>query len=128
MAQSPAPEWLTARILRGEELSSEVGVILVANVKGQSQPIDDYEGDSIITEFLSATELDDVVGYFEKAGLYCEVLIDEEGFLKWLTGGRPFPRKHVVIYNLAQNGTGPARLTTVAGLCRLYGLPLELHP
>jgi D-alanine-D-alanine ligase len=124
MSTSRPPDWLMARVKLGEELSSEVGVVLVANVKGRSRPIDDYEGDSIITEFLSGTELDDIVAYFEKANFYCEVLLDEEGFLQWLTKGRPFPRPRFAVYNLAQSGTGPARLTTVAGLCRLYALPL----
>jgi D-alanine-D-alanine ligase len=123
MTTSRPPDWLMARIKLGEELSSEVGVVLVANVKGRSQPVDDYQGDSIITEFLSGAELDDIVAYFENANIYCEVLLDENGFLQWLTKGRPFPRPQFVVYNLAQSGTGPARLTTVAGLCRLYALP-----
>jgi D-alanine-D-alanine ligase len=119
------PEWFTASVRRGEILSEEVGVVLVANVKGKTTPADDYEGDSIITEFLSAKELDDIVAYFEEAGLYCEVLLDEEGFLKWLSEGRNhFPRRQPVVFNLAQNGTGPARLTVVAGLCRLFKIPL----
>ena len=118
------PEWLSALIRYGETLSDEVGIIIVANVKGRTKPPDDYEGDSIITEFLSATELDDIVSYFEDAGLYCEALIDEEGFLKWLIEDRHrFPRRHSIVYNLAQNGTGPGRLTVVAGLCRLYQIP-----
>jgi D-alanine-D-alanine ligase len=124
MAKSP-PEWFIATTHRGEMLSEEVGIVLVANVKGRTKPSDDYEGDSIITEFLSARELDDIVAYFEEAGLYCEVLLDEEGFLKWLSEGRnKFPRRHPIVFNLAQNGTGPARLTVVAGLCRLLRIPL----
>src|SRR5205085_501195 len=79
---------------------------------------------SIITEFLSSKELDDIVAYFEAARIYCEVLIDEERFLDWLARGKPFPRRYPVVFNLAQNGVGPARLTTVAALCRLYSLPL----
>jgi D-alanine-D-alanine ligase len=119
------PAWFSASVLRGETLFDQVGIVLVANIKDRTKPTDDYEGDSIITEFLSETELDDLVEYFEGAGFYCEVLIDEEGFLEWLSEGRShFPRRHPLVYNLAQNGTGPARLTLVAGLCRLYRLPL----
>src|SRR5262245_26467279 len=119
------PDWLLTRVHLGERLSASVGILLVANVKGKTVPRDDYDGDSIITEFLSATELDDIVGYFQQAGLYCEALLDEAGFLAWLRDGRSrFPRKQPLVYNLSQTGTGPARLTTVAGLCRLYGLPL----
>ena len=120
-----APAWLQSRIRGGEELSSAVGVLLVANVKGRTTPADDYDGDSIISEFLSATELDDIVSYFEGGGFYCEVVLDEEGFMKWIAERRTsFPRQQVLVYNLAQNGTGRARLSLVAGLCRLHGLLL----
>ena len=47
--------------------SDRVGVVLVANVKGRTKPIDDYDGDSIITEFLSSSELDDLLAAFEQA-------------------------------------------------------------
>jgi D-alanine-D-alanine ligase len=118
------PDWYSTRIQLCETASADVGVVIVANVKEKTTPLDDYDGDSIITEFLSNQELDDIVEYFESAGLYCDVLIDEQRFLNWLVQGRPFPRRHAVVYNLAQNGTGPARLTTVAALCRLNRLPL----
>jgi D-alanine-D-alanine ligase len=118
------PDWFSTRVQLGESASADVGVVIVANVKEKTTPLSDYDGDSIISEFLSNQELDDLVEYFESAGLYCHVLIDEERFLDWLVQGHPFPRRHAVVYNLAQNGTGPARLTTVAALCRLNGLPL----
>jgi D-alanine-D-alanine ligase len=120
-----APDWLQSRLRRGEALSKEAGILLVVNVKGRTTPSDDYTGNSIITEFLSANELDDIMGYFEGAGFYCEVVLDEEGFIDWSAQKRAaFPRKYIFVYNLAQNGTGRGRLTTVAGLCRLHHLPL----
>lgn len=54
------PEWFQSRIRIGGELSESVGVLVVAKVRGRTAPADDYDGDSIITEFLSATELDDI--------------------------------------------------------------------
>lgn len=123
--QFPVPDWLQAYVQRGEALSKVAGVVIVANVKGQTTPLDDYCGDSIITEFLSGSELDDILSYFEAAGFYSEVVLDEQGFVQWISDRRPkFPRQHALIYNLAQNGTGPARLALVAGLCRLNGLAL----
>lgn len=120
-----APHWFAESVRTGESLKNEVGVILVVNVKGRTKPIDDYEGDSIITEFFSAAELDTIIGYFERAGIYCEVILDEQGFLAWVAERRThFPRRHAFVFNLAQNGTGPARFSLVAGISRLYGLPL----
>lgn len=71
-----------------------------------------------------SAEFDDIVQKFENAGIYVEVSYDEEGFIEWLQNGRlNFPRQTPFVYNLTQNGTERARLTTVAGLCRLYNLP-----
>lgn len=117
--------WFKKYVDSAEISLKSLGVLIVANVKGQTSPIDDYAGDSIISEFLSVTELDNLVEYFESARIYCQVVIDEQGFINWLMNERHhFPRRHVVVYNLAQNGTGPGRLTTVASLCRVYNIPL----
>jgi hypothetical protein len=71
------PDWFSTRVQLGESASADVGVVIVANVKEKTTP---YDADSIISEFLSNQELDDLVEYFETAGLYCHVLIDEERF------------------------------------------------
>jgi D-alanine-D-alanine ligase len=119
------PDWFRETASAADSISGRVGVVLVANVKGRTQPIDDYDGDSIITEFLSSVELDDLLAAFEQADVYCESVVDEEGFLDWLRERRPtFPRQIPLVYNLAQNGIGPARLALVPGLCRLHGLRL----
>ena len=119
------PDWFRATAHAADLVSDRVGVVLVANVKGRTKPIDDYDGDSIITEFLSSSELDDLLAAFEQADVYCEAVLDEEGFLEWLREKRPhFPRQIPLVYNLAQNGIGAARLALVPGLCRLHGLRL----
>src|SRR5256885_15157980 len=104
------PEWFREVLDTANKLRDTVGVVLVANIKGRTTPIDDYETDSIATEFLSNKELDDFVRGFEQAGIYCEVVLDEEGFLDWLNQGRVrFGRRQPIVYSVAQNGTGPAR-------------------
>lgn len=117
--------WFKKFVEITESSLDSIGVLIVANIKGQTEPIDDYEGNSIISEFLSITELDNLVEYFESARIYCQVVIDEQGFTNWVINQRHlFPRKHAIVYNLAQNGTGPGRLTTVPSLCRIYKIPL----
>jgi D-alanine-D-alanine ligase len=120
-----APSWFSETVRRAEKMRDQVGVVLVANVEGRTKPLDDYETDSIVTEFLSNAELDEFVDSFETAGIYCKVVLDEEGFLRWLDKDRSrFGRAIPLVYNLAQNGTGPARLSLVPGLCRLHRLQL----
>ena len=119
------PDWFVQRVRLAETLSNEIGIVLVVNVRGRTEILDDYSEDSIVSDFLHDEELDDLVAGFEKAGIYCEVVQDEEGFQYWLTNGRPlFPRPQPLVLNLAQNGIGPARLSLVPGLCRLSRLPL----
>lgn len=124
MNYSP-PQWFLDRVSVADFVREKIGVLLVANVQGRTKPIDDYEGDSIISEFLKSTELDDLIEGFGKAGIYCETVLDEEGFLQWLDERQSaFPRLYPLVYNLAQNGVGPARLSLVPGLCRLHRIPL----
>lgn len=119
------PKWFADRAMLAESLAEKIGVLVVANVQGKTRPIDDYEQDSIISEFMTSVELDYLVGGFENAGFYCETVIDEQEFIKWAERKRAgFPKPHLLVYNLAQNGTGAARLSLVPGLCRLYGLRL----
>lgn len=111
---------------RVQALKNEVGIVLVVNVKGRSPPADDYTATSIVTEFLSEDELDEIVGGLKDAGFYVETILDEERFLEWTLrrGWETFPRQQVLVYNLAQNGTGPARLALVASLANLKRLNL----
>lgn len=122
---TPAPDWFLRCKEVAESLLNLAGVLIVVNVKGKTLPIDDYQGTSIITEFLSGKELDEIVKYFAEANIYAKVIVDEQGFVDWLLNERPnFPRKYCFVYNLAQNGTGSGRLTTIAALCRVYGIPV----
>jgi D-alanine-D-alanine ligase-like ATP-grasp enzyme len=119
------PAWVPQALDTADQLKDTIGVLLVANLKGRTTPIDDYETDSIATEFLSTKELDDFIQGFERAGIYCEVVLDESGFLKWLDGGQlKFGRPRPLVYNVTQNGTGPARFSLVPGLCRLHRISL----
>jgi len=99
-ASGGPPHWFREAVSLADSLSEELGVVLVANVKERTQPLNDYEGDSIITEFLSASELDGLLAAFEEAGLYCEAVLDEQGFLQWLTEKRPqFPSRLLKNYS-----------------------------
>jgi D-alanine-D-alanine ligase-like ATP-grasp enzyme len=120
-----SPAWFRQALDIADGLRNTIGVLLVANLKGRTIPIDDYETDSIATEFLSNKELDDFIKGFEQAGIYCEVVVDEGGFLEWLNGGSfRFGRAQPLVYSVTQNGTGPARFSLIPGLCRLHRLPL----
>ncbi len=120
-----APSWFCKPLETAEALADEIGVVVVANILGRTTPSEDYEEDSIVTEFLVNEELDHIVSGFQKAGFYCETVVDEQGFLRWLeTYTKSFPRRLPLVYNLAQNGTGSARLSLVPALCRLHRLPL----
>lgn len=119
------PDWFSQTVELAHERSDELGVLIVANVQGRTVPLDDYETDSIVTEFLTSSELDDLLEGFARSDIYAEAVLDEEGFLDWIAHRRvAFPRRQILVYNLAQNGTGAARLSLVPSLCRLYRLPL----
>ena len=125
-ARDGSLNWFVELVDLADSLVDKVGVLLAVNVQGKTQPLDDYQdGDSIVSEFLTGVELNDFVEGFELANIYCQTVLDEEGFLQWLARDRGrFPRAHPLVYSLAQNGTGPARLGLIPGLCRLQHVPL----
>jgi hypothetical protein len=49
-------------------------------IRGRTDTVEDYAKDSIVADFLHEEELDDLIAGFEQAGIYCEVVQDEEGF------------------------------------------------
>lgn len=69
MTDIRSPTWFQRALNIADALRDTVGVLIVANVKGRTTPLDDYVTDSVITEFLSNSELDDFVHGFEKAGV-----------------------------------------------------------
>lgn len=98
----------------------EIGVACVVNVASGSYA---SEFDRTI-EYFTEEELDEIVGGFREAGFYTDVFVGEESFIRWVEGDglNHFARKHTLVYNTAQTGTGPGRKSLVPSFCEFHGI------
>jgi D-alanine-D-alanine ligase len=102
--------------------ADRIAVLVVSNLaKNKNAP----EGDTDrSTEYFSESELEQIVHGFRSFGFYCDVFIGESEFMKWVEGGgaRHFPDRKIVVYSVAQSGTGAGRKSLVPAVCALHGL------
>ena len=105
-------------------LKSQLTIVIVANVKGVTAT-SDYGKHSVITDFFSEEELEQVIVAYRDFGFYTHVFTDELDFMKSVSNGtfNEIPGKKKIIYNTAQKGIGAARHSLVPAFCKAYDIP-----
>jgi D-alanine-D-alanine ligase len=126
MADSFDAESIQTLIKAVKEISSEIAVLLVANVKQVTSMPEDYEGHSIITEYFSEDELEEITQAFRVNNIYTDISFSEIDFIKKVINHEfdKVDRQYKIVYTTAQSGTGPGRKSLVPSLCSLFHLPL----
>lgn len=116
--------FLRNSLLKTQRLRDETTVIVVASVKGKTVT-DDYDQYSVITDFFSEEEMEEIITAFRDFGFYVEAFIDEADFIQAMVENRLhfMPKKRTIVYNTCQKGTGPARQSLVPAFCKLFGIP-----
>jgi D-alanine-D-alanine ligase len=106
---------------RATEAAGDIAIFCVANVQQKAALTSSYERS---IEYFTEKELDQIVEAFRVNDFYCDVFVGEDEFLKWALGGgaQRFPRKHVLVYNTAQSGSGAGRKSLIPAFCALHGL------
>lgn len=106
-----------------EKYICNIKVYMVVNVKEKTKINHDYNKYSISTEFFSDSELNELVLAFREANIYVEVIFGEDEFIsKILTDSNI--DNNVIVYNAAQNGTGPGRKSLIPAFCNLHNIPI----
>jgi D-alanine-D-alanine ligase len=121
MFTAQLPEGLSEILRLGRATSKASAVVVVANVKEVQEPNDITD---VRTEYLTETELSDIVSGFRKAGFHTTAFIDEFDFLRWLLNDEWLhtdPTKYAV-YSIAQRGHGPGRHALVPAAAALKGM------
>lgn len=112
-------------VCEGHKSAHETAIILVISVRGLTRLRRDYARHSVAASFLTAEELDDVIGGYRRGGFYVQHFPDETAFIQWCLDGRlaalPHPKK--LVYTSAVNGTGAGRRCLVPAFCSLEGVP-----
>lgn len=106
-------------------LQSELAIVVVANTHTETKTESDYNGQSISTEFFSDLEVQELLADLRSAEIFVTPFYSEQDFMHWILadGHRHIPFDRLVVYNAAQNGTGPGRKSLIPAFCNLHGIP-----
>ena len=93
---------------------------IVCNSKNKTQLHKDYKTYSIQTEFLSDTEVEELMLMAKSQNLPFDIFYSEEEFIKKVFHHyEALSNMNIVVYNSAQNGTGAGRKSLIPAFCNL---------
>lgn len=99
-------------------------IILVMNVKGITQDFNDYDQSSVISEYYSYSQYEEIFYSIKNLGYCVKCYFDENDFIMDFQNGvirNNYPRKMLVI-NSAQKGIGPGRKSLIPAFCQLHNI------
>ena len=99
-------------------------IILVMNVKGITSNFKDYVQSSVISEYYSYSQYEEIFNTLNLNGYSVKCYFDENDFISDYERGiirNNYPRKMLVI-NSAQKGIGPGRKSLIPAFCQLHNI------
>lgn len=126
-AGSVGNERLSVLIAAGRAAAAGTAIFVIANLKEADGELDITD---VQTEFLSETELHEIVNGCRDAGFYTGVFTDPAEFCQWAAGHGPrhFPFPNRAVYSIAQPGRSASRHAVLAGVAELFGCTLLTPP
>ena len=120
------PSDLSFILNKTKELHQEIAVFLAVNVKGVTKHNNDYSAHSIVTEYFTENEIEQIVSAFRQNGIYTDVSTDENEFIGKINAGSltRLPHKHKIVYSSAQKGIGPGRKSLIPSFCNMSGIQI----
>jgi D-alanine-D-alanine ligase len=102
-------------------IKDSVIVTILCNVAEETTDYENYTGDSITSEFLTAEQLNAMVSALRSVGFETNIYIDEDQFMRDVLGNQFYrvPGKHNIVLNSAQKGTSVGRKSLVPAFCDL---------
>ena len=102
----------------------DYSIILVANVREKTTGFKDYNGTSVISEFLTLSQYELIIETIRNIGFEVTSYFDENDFIKDCISNNYFQRtgKQVIVINTAQKGTAVGRKSLIPAFCDLNGL------
>jgi D-alanine-D-alanine ligase len=98
-------------------------IVLVANVDGRTKAFSDYSADSVVSEYLSELEVEELINGFHDFGFATYVYYDETDFINEIVNYSRFSNySSLIVVNLAQKGTSIGRKSLIPAFCQLYRL------
>ncbi len=100
---------------------SEITVIFLANVKNITVNVSDYYDTSIITEFLSISEYEELLTALQNYGFYTITYFNVNEFISDYLAGK-YSQEKLVIFEGTQKGIGHAKDALIPSFCDLEKL------
>lgn len=100
---------------------NDVTIIFLANVKNITPNDDDYLDSSILTEFLSMNEYNELLTSLQNFGFYTLTYFDSDSFIKDFFENK-FKDSKLILFEGSQKGTGRARDAFLPAFCDLEKL------
>lgn len=96
-------------------------ITILCNVAEETTDYENYTEDSIISEFLTAQQLNTMVSALRSAGFETNVYVDENQFIRDVLSNQfcRIPGKYNIVFNSAQKGTSVGRKSLVPAFCDL---------
>lgn len=101
--------------------SSKVTVIFLANVNGKTSNYYDYTDYSVLTEFLTMEEYNELLGSLQDFGFGVITYFEYKDFISDYLKGK-FTTSQIVIFEGTQKGVGKARDAFIPAFCDLEGI------
>lgn len=108
-------------IERAQFASLSFLVIFLANVKDKTLNSNDYEDTSVLTEFLSMEEYQELLISLQNFGFYVVTYFNTEEFIAEYLNGK-YINDNIIIFEGTQKGIGHARDTLIPAFCDLQNL------
>ena len=103
-------------------LSTDVQILFVANVVNKTT-IKDFRNtpDSIITEYFTEDEYNQMLLAIRQNGYHVNVFFDEDEFIRFIMKHENSDMlSRCVVFNLARNGSGLCKKSLIPSLCDVY--------
>lgn len=104
--------------------AEQLKIFLVSNIREKTDNFADYDGTSVISEYLSLNQQELIVESLRSNGFETACFIDEMDFIKSFITNSYYQEKskYPVVINTAQKGTAIGRKSLIPAFCDLYGL------
>ena len=117
-------EFIAKYVAYARERKEKLLIVLVMNVKNITKSFRDYTGTSVISEYYSYDQYEEIITAIHSLGYQVKCYFDENDFISDFELGvirNNYPKKMLVI-NSAQKGIGPGRKSLIPAFCQLHNI------
>lgn len=98
-------------------------IVMVANVQNITKDYTNYSKDSIISEYYSYKQYEEILTTLRDVGFEVVCYFDENSFIIDYLAGKLNTNKKILVLNSSQTGIGSGRKSLIPSFCELNSIP-----